>query len=260
MKTPDDPGQRAVQSIEVGGRLLLALSRSRQPMALKDLAAAAGLPSARAHPYLVSFCKLEFVVQDSVTGRYQLGPEALQIGLTCLHQLDLQQLAEQLAGSTGYAVALAIWGNFGPTIVRMIEARQPLLVAMRAGTVMSVLGTATGRAFAGMLSADRILGALSGPLGEDQKPALRAALTPAETLIHQQAIADLATHGVVRSQGRPIPSVNAFSAPVVDHEGTTVMVITALGHQDDFPTEWDSMPALAVRQAAQELSRRLGAG
>ena len=48
-------------------------------------------------------------------------------------------------------MALAVWGNFGPTIVRMIEARQPLHVTMRAGTVMSILGTATGRAFAAVM-------------------------------------------------------------------------------------------------------------
>ena len=42
-----DPGQRAVQSIEVGGRLLLALAAHHGPMNLKDLAAQAGLTPAR---------------------------------------------------------------------------------------------------------------------------------------------------------------------------------------------------------------------
>src|SRR4030095_3797249 len=94
----------------------------------------------------------------------------LQIGMTCLHQLDPVQaaspVAEQLAASTGYAVALALWGNFGATIVRMIEARQPLLGAMRAAIVMSALGTATGRAFSGALPDDRVAGAIAGALGD----------------------------------------------------------------------------------------------
>ena len=38
----------------------------------------------------------------------------------------------------------------------MIEARQPLHVAMRAGTVMSILGTATGRAFAAVMTPERL--------------------------------------------------------------------------------------------------------
>jgi len=43
--TPDG-GQRAVQSVEVGGRLLLVLGAHSEPMSLKDLAAG-GNPQAR---------------------------------------------------------------------------------------------------------------------------------------------------------------------------------------------------------------------
>ncbi len=260
MSGQEEGGQRAVQSVEVGGRLLLALGGHPAPMSLKDLAARAGLPSARAHPYLVSFCKLGLIEQDPTTGHYALGPAALQLGLTCLHQLDPMRVAgpvaERLAESTGYAVALALWGNFGPTVVRMIEARQPLLVAMRAGTVMSVLHTATGRAFAAALPAERIASAMAGALGDPARPAVQ--LTPQEEGLVRQAREDVRLHGVVRAEGRPIPNVNAFSAPVLDHEGQAVLVITALGHQEDLPVDWDSAAARAVRDAALEMSRRLG--
>jgi DNA-binding IclR family transcriptional regulator len=255
-----DNGQRAVQSVEVGGRLLLVLAAHPESMSLKDLAAGAGLPPARAHPYLVSFSKLGLVEQDQDNGRYALGPAALQLGLACLHQLDPMRIAgpvaTQLAESTGFAVALALWGNFGPTIVRMIEARQPLLVAMRAGTVMSVFRTATGRAFASALPVARLAQAMGGAVGDAPRPAGR--LSREEGEIVRQAREDVRRHGVVRAEGRPIPSVNAFSAPVFDHEGEAVLVITALGHQDDFSTDWDSPAAKAVRMAAAEISSRLG--
>jgi DNA-binding IclR family transcriptional regulator len=113
-------------------------------------------------------------------------------------------------------VALALWGNFGPTIVRMIEANQPLLVAMRAGTVMSVFRTATGRAFASALPVARLARGGSA-VGDSPRPAGR--LSREEGEIVRQAREDVRRHGVVRAEGRPIPSVNAFSAPVFDHEG-----------------------------------------
>ena len=75
--------QRAVQSVEVGGRLLLALADGHGPMTLKDLAARAGLPASRAHPYLVSFCRLRLIEQDGETGRYRLGPAAQLGWLAC---------------------------------------------------------------------------------------------------------------------------------------------------------------------------------
>jgi len=238
--------QRAVQSIEVGGRLLLALSQQPGPLTLKDLAAQADLPASRAHPYLVSFSKLGLIEQQA-DGLYALGPAALQLGLSCL---------QRLAARTDQSVIIALWGNMGPTVVRMVEARQPLHVNMRAGTVMSVLGTATGRAFAAVLPRKILEEALAGPMGRfsavDQVGAqsLDAELRSAQ--------AEMQAHGVTRALGRPIPSVNAFSAAALDHEGQVALVITALGHADRFDAAWDSAMAVAVREAAAEVSRRLG--
>ena len=66
----DPTAQRSVQSVEVGGRLLLALADSRSDLSLKDLAARAGLTPSRAHPYLVSFSRLGLVEQRQASGRY----------------------------------------------------------------------------------------------------------------------------------------------------------------------------------------------
>lgn len=255
--------QRSVQSVEVGGRLLLALAASRLPMSLKTLAAQAGLSASRAHPYLVGFGKLQLVEQDPASGHYALGPAALQLGLTCLVQLDALKaatpIAERLAESTGLAVALAVWGNFGATVVRMIEARQPLHVSMRAGTVMSIFGTATGRAFAALLPEHQLLQAMAGALGD--APAAPGAVTPslddrADEL--RRIVDEMRIHGVARAAGRPMPGVNAFSAPAFDHEGVPAIVVTLLGHQDQVSAEWDSPAAQAVRAAAMEISLRLG--
>lgn len=256
----DDKEQRAVQSIEVGGRLLLALANSETPLSLRDISSQAGLPAARAHPYLVSFGKLKLIEQQLDTGRYALGPAALQLGLTCLRQLDPVRVAlpvaQQLANSTGHAVALALWGNFGPTIVRMIEAREPLHVSMRAGTVMSILGTATGRAFAAVTTVERIENAMALALGDPERH--KSALLKATSRQLEEAVAEVREHGVARAEGRPIPGVNAFSAPAFDHEGEPAIVITALGHQDNFSADWNSGDAQAVRGAAAEISSRLG--
>ncbi len=252
--------QRSVQSVEVGGRLLLALAQEPVPMALKDLAARVDLSPSRAHTYLVSYGRLGLIEQDPVSHRYALGPAALQIGLACLHQLDAVRaatpVAEALAAQLGETVAIAVWANFGPTIVRMIDGAQPLHVNMRAGTVMSVSGTATGRAFAAVLPVHKLAQAMSGPLGE-ALPAHRRSAGIAEAE-RARIAAEWRAHGVTRAVGRPIPGVNAFSAPAFDHEGQVALVITALGHEDHFPSVWNAPAARAVRAAAAEVSARLG--
>ena len=79
--------RRGIQSIEVGGRLLRALAQSGEPMMLRDLARQAGMPPAKAHPYLVSFSRLGLIEQDQATGRYEFGALALELGLVSLRRL-----------------------------------------------------------------------------------------------------------------------------------------------------------------------------
>jgi len=263
MDTPngDDKGQRAIQSIEVGGRLLLALAQHPTPMTLKDLAAAAGLPASRAHPYLVSFGKLRLIEQDPASGRYALGAAALQVGLACLHQSDPLKaagpVAEALALKVDQTVAIAVWANFGPTIVRLIEASRPLHVNMRVGTVMSILGTATGKAFAAVLPRAKLAEAAAGGWGAARGGGHGSEIAGLDAEL-PGIVEEWRRHGLTRAQGRPIPGLNAFSAPAFNHEGQCALVITALGHEDGFDAAWDSGLAEAVRGAAREVSRRLG--
>lgn len=255
-----EDSRRAVQSVEVGGRLLLALAESPGPLPLKDLAARADLVPSRAHPYLVSFQRLGLVEQEPGSGYYALGAAALQIGLACLHQLDplkaSEPVAQELARSTGHAVAVAVWGNFGPTIVRLIEAQQPLHIMLRVGSVMSVLGTATGRAFAAALPPEMLERAVAFSAGQEVGGARGGAKNWRKEV--EEIAAEVKRHGVARAAGRPIPGVNAFSAAAFDHEGRCALVLTALDHEDRLKSDWNSPGARAVRDAAGAITRRLG--
>ncbi len=142
---------RGIQSIELGSALLAQLAQHARPMPLKDVARGAGMTAGKAHPYMASFLKVGFVTQTEA-GHYELGPLALQLGLARLRRLnpvrEASPLVEELATTTGHSVALAVWGNLGPTIVRLEEPAEPLHINLRTGTVMSLSSTATGRLFA----------------------------------------------------------------------------------------------------------------
>src|SRR5665647_625114 len=136
-----------IQSVEVGFGLLEALSLAPGPLMLRDLAAAAGMSAAKAHRYLVSFQRLRLVAQDAISTRYDLGPAALKLGLASLARLDAVKLARERIGSLGerigHTLALAVWGNHGPTIVHWEESPQAITVNLRLGDVMPLLSSAT---------------------------------------------------------------------------------------------------------------------
>src|SRR5215207_318095 len=133
-----------IQSVEVGFGLLDVLAKAPGPLMLRDLAAAAGMSAAKAHRYLVSFQRLQLVAQDAVSTRYDLGPAALKLGLASLSRIDAVKLARERVPAImeqigGHTLALAVWGNHGPTIIHWEESPHVLPVNLRLGDVMPLL-------------------------------------------------------------------------------------------------------------------------
>ena len=239
--------QRGIQSIEVGGALLRALAHHGRPLALKDLAAEAGMAPAKAHPYLVSFGKLGLIEQDAASGRYGLGPLAMQLGLISLQAADPLALAtpviESLASIGGHTLAIAVWGDRGPTIVRVAEAPTPVHVSMRHGTVMSLSRTASGRLFAAWLPQ-----AQTRVLLKREKPEAG----------FNAVLETVRLEGYAHVEDVLLPGISALAAPVFDGSGALVLSLTAIGPTPVFDARPGSALVRAVVDAARALSLRLG--
>ena len=249
--------QRGIQSVEVGGQLLRALAHQGRPMALKDLAREAGMTAAKAHPYLVSFGKLGLIEQDAQSGRYGLGPLAMQLGLISLQQYDPVRLATPLIGelarTLGHTVGIAVWGNRGPTMVRIEEAPAAVHVNMRHGTVMSLRGTASGLLFCAYLPRATVLPLLA----QEPTDGRRSAGFDAELQAQLNRVRQL---GLAIALDASVPGISAMAAPVFDVGNGIVMSLTAIGPSAIFDARADGAVAHVLRHSADELSRRLGAG
>ncbi len=252
--------QRGIGSVEVGGQLLRVLTEHGRPMMLRDLAGSAGMPAAKAHPYLVSFVRLGLVDQDKASGCYELGPLALQMGLAAMRQLDPVRLATDaivdLAHEINQTVALSIWGNHGSTVIRIEEGVAAVHVNMRVGSIMSLLGTATGRVFAAFLPPKVVETYLESGVG-------RASVGDETVLRMSRAeidadLAEVRRRGLARVIERPIPGVSAFAAPVFDSSGSIALAITVIGPVGMFDIDWNGPIARALSDCAADVSMRLG--
>lgn len=252
--------RRGIGAIEVGGLILNALVSSGRAMSLGDLARESGMPASKAHAYLVSFGKLGLVEQDVATGAYQLGPFALQMGLVSLQQMSPVKLAipevTRLAATMDHTVALAVWGSHGPTVVYIAESSRPIHVNMHAGSVMSMLGTATGLVFSAFLPQALVDKVIARELRDEL--VIGQAGEQIRTQDIASALAEVREQGLARAQGLPIPGINALSVPVFNHAQALSLVITATGPKGSFATDWDGDLAQALRASASALSRQLG--
>lgn len=269
-------GKQGIQSVEVAGPLLLALADADGALALSQLSKAAGMPPAKAHRYLVSLIRIGLVEQDRATGLYDLGPLALELGLASLGRMDALKLADEamasLRDAASETVALATWGNFGPTYIRLLQSTRPVTVNLQIGSVMPMTYTASGLCFAAFMPESETQELLERELDNNRRerldaPQSRRELAPliAETRQHGMArmIGSLAPSAVrerrrTRAAERLLAGFNAFSAPVFGHDGRMRFALTVVGSSAHVDAAWDGGIARQTLDHAQRLSQRMG--
>jgi DNA-binding IclR family transcriptional regulator len=249
--------QRGINALDSTGDLLNALALNHRPMNLRDLAAAAGMPAAKAFPHLVSLLKIGLLSRDE-DGCFSAGPLAFELGLIGLQRLSPTRDAEpeivSLATTTHLSVAAATLGPLGPTIIRLEESARPQHISLRVGTVMSLINTAIGRTFAAYMSEDVLEGLLvQEPIrlaGEANKPPLSRE--------YRKRLARIREAGIDDAFDVPVPGIGAFAAPIFDHTGSVRLVIAVIGPSNSVGRDGDGPVARALLAATQRLSWRFG--
>lgn len=251
--------RQRVQSAETGMAVLKTLSAMGGSASLSALAAQLGESPAKVHRYLASLIQEGLVDQDAGSQRYFLGPELIRIGLTAMRQAEPIRLAEpalvRLRESLDVTCFVALMGNKGPTIMRFEEPGLPVTVNVRAGSVMSLVWSATGRVFLGLLDEARVR-----TLAEEElaaaTPEMLAMLPMPDPIAQLQKEVRAAGCAIVRDVY--LRGISAVAAPVYDFTGRVCAVITALGATGGFDPSADGVIAKAVQREAEATSAKLG--
>ena len=256
-----DKTRAGIQSVEVGFALLEVLAEAEGPLMLRDLAASAGMSAAKAHRYLVSFQRLGLVAQDNASTRYELGPATLRLGLATLSRLDAVKMARDrlpaLMEQTGHTLAIAVWGNHGPTLVHWQESPLAVPVNLRLGDVMPMLSSATGRCFAAFIGngvgADRAHAMIEQEMQQARK--LGRTDVPTTAAGVRALMEQTRAQGLGQVVNVLLPGISGFCAPVFDADGHLALGVVSLGSSATL----DTQPQGAVAQSLLNMSRQLSA-
>ena len=258
--TGEEKLRSGIQSIEVGFRLLEVLTHEPRAMMLRDLAQRAGMSPAKAHRYLVSFLRLGVVAQDPLSGRYELGGFALQLGLARLARVDGVKLARialaELRDQLDLTVGIAVWGNQGPTVVHWMESSHPAKASLKLGDVMPLLGSATGLLFAAYLPASKTAAMIERELADSRRSSQTVGPRTSEEV--ERVLEEVRAHHAARVEGALLATIHAFCMPVFDSTGDLALGLIALGHEGAFDIRWDGEVDTALRECARKLSYELG--
>ncbi len=222
-----------LKSLDAALGVLAQMARADGAQSLSDIARASGMPKSKVHRYLASFVAAGLAQQHGRSGLYDLGKEAIHLGLAALARHDFVTHAAEdlpdLARRSGMTVLLSVWVNDGATVVRWERGASPAVTSMGLGTTLPLLNSATGRAFLAWApdgAIDRIREqelrrAARNPSLLPDVPATRAGLRELTT----KARAD----GYTSVDGQFVPGLVAIAAPILDWQDEAQAVISLIG-------------------------------
>lgn len=217
--------RKGIQSVEVGIRVLEALVSLGEPATLRTVAQASGVSGSQAHRYLSSLIATGMAQQDSLSGRYDLGPAALQLGLGALARIDAFRITDsaitEFVQRTGWTVQIAALGPMGPTIVRWHMGKPAVMTSFHVGSVLPLLFSATGRVFLSFTSE-----AETGFLLAQEMEGSGVSQTEVDDLR-----ARIRLEGSATVEGTLIPGLRAIAFPIFDIQGRPILCATALSTQ-----------------------------
>jgi len=258
----DSPEQarRGIQSITVGTAILKGLTRAPGPLYLRELAQAVGMPGSKIYRYLVSFTNAGLVAQDKATGRYDLGPFAIELGLAALGRMDelgivIEEL-DHLLEAARCDGNITVWGASGPTVVRWRQGPTETAIRVREGTVLPLTTSATGRVWGGFHNESE-----TEALVETEIKKLVGKNNGSKQALleeYNSRIAAVRKHGLSRAEEEKRPGVDALAGPVFDRSGKIIFAITLLAPHRTLDLSYGGTPAVELRATLKKIARRLG--
>jgi DNA-binding IclR family transcriptional regulator len=251
---------RGIQSATVALSVLRVLIESGQPLFLREVAAGAGIAASNAYRYLVSFAEAGMIVQDPLSGKYDLGPLAIQLGLSALQRVDAVDIAIEVLSDLVLATRadghICVFGTAGPTVIRWKQGPGDISLRVGEGLVLPVLGSATGRLWAAFLPPEIAMMPMSG-----RQPSRSGARAAQPTLAKNlSALTDpILETGISQSSGELKDGIDVICAPIFDRDGKIILSITLLGTSANFSARADQIVP-ELQSAVVSISKRIGCG
>jgi DNA-binding IclR family transcriptional regulator len=138
-------------AVDRGADLLLRVLESEQPVALTELASAAGIPKSTASRLVSALERRGLIEQDGERGRLRPGPAILRVAERGMLERNVVELArpslDALADASGETINLAVPARQGVEHVAQVDSRHFLGTGQWLGRLVDYHCTAVGKVF-----------------------------------------------------------------------------------------------------------------
>ena len=146
------PPAHGTAAIDRGADLLVRVLESEEPVALGELASAAGLPKSTASRLVSALERRGLIEQDGERGRLRPGPAILRVAERNMLERSIVELSkpalDALAQATGETINLAVPGLEGVEHIAQVDSRHFLGAGQWLGCAVGYEHSANGKVFA----------------------------------------------------------------------------------------------------------------
>ncbi len=245
-----------VRALAKGLSILSLFDAENREWTLDEIAERAGLPRMTAYRMIRTMESAWYLVRDSVTNRYHLGPALLSstylsegyAELAAISRPYLQELTEK----TGEAATLAMEVDGVAVSVDMVDTPRPFRREVAVGRIIGDTASANGKVFSAFKSVAEREGILASPHPQ---------LTPNTITEPTELAAELdrvASAGVAFDMEERNVGTCAVAAPVRDQLGVVVAAVSLIVPTGRFGPKEKRAYGEAVKASAATISAFLG--
>ncbi|MGI9577321.1 MAG: IclR family transcriptional regulator [Microthrixaceae bacterium] len=248
--------ERNVAAIERAADVLFLFARSEaRTLGVTEIASTLGISKAVVHRILSSLRDRELVTLDEETRRYSLGPAVLVLADAYRDGLDHRAAAvasmRRLSESTGETVTMSVLSGGRRVYVDQVTPPVEVKMTVQVGGSYPLHAGSSSKAFLAFMSPAERRRVLEGDL-----PAVTdGTITSPSTL--EDDLAAIRKRGYAVSMGEREAGAGSVAAPVFDHTGDPVMVLSVCGPIERFRPLVDELAGQLVA-VTRELSRQFG--
>ncbi|MFH0966031.1 MAG: IclR family transcriptional regulator [Planctomycetota bacterium] len=247
-----------IQALERGLEILDALSENRTPMRCRAIASRLHVDASTAHRLLSTLVHRGYVEKDAQSKMYTLGVKPVKLARVLLSRMDVRSAArphlEALAQETGECLHLAVAQGSQAVFVDRVSAVHRLTANTEVGEAEPLYCTAVGKALVATLPGDELRGLVPRRLRK---------YTPNTHSTARTVLADLAQS---RQRGWTLDDeeyqrgIRCVATWILDFEESTVASIGLSAPKARLPLARAAQLGRILRQAAREISKKLGGG
>lgn len=251
----EDRTDEGVQAARVAVRILELLA-SREDLGVTEVARETDLTKPRAYRHLRTLLAMGYALQLESSDRYARGPRLLALaraigqsaedGLIELARPALKDLHERFDHSFNLSL---VYGDRA-SIVESLPGNGLVGITVKLGEPLPLHSTAAGK----LILADRFKRNGALPAGKLAQFTPNTITGPTEL---EKELALVAERGWADAPEQVVLGINAVSAPVHDHKGALVAMVSAMDSIQFIPPDPPARLVTALCEAARAISAKL---